>query len=149
MARKLVLAFFLTGLTVSVGWTAAKAVRRIQKAFLYAGESALAERSREFGAPYARKIEEIRRLIPDDPRDPDDGIYGLVDGDTDGVAIGGTLWVRFDLAPRRAVFLGLRKDLPGPGELRRRLPPGVRWVVIGHNDRPPDLMEIPMELPGR
>jgi len=139
--RKLVLAFFLAGLTVSIGWTAAKSVRRLQKAFLYAGESALAERSREFGAPYARKVEEIRRLIPDD------GIYGLIDGDADGVKIGGSLWVRFDLAPRRAVFLGLRKDLPGPAELRRRLPPGVRWVVIGHDDRPPDLMKIPMEVP--
>jgi hypothetical protein len=71
--RKLVLLFFLAGLTVSVGWTAAKSLRRIQKAFLYAGESALAERSREFGAPYARKVEEIRGLIPQD------GVYGLVD----------------------------------------------------------------------
>lgn len=146
--RKLVLTFFLAGLTVSVGWTSAKAARRIQKAFLYAGESALAERSREFGAPYARKVEEIRRLIPDDPRDPNDGIYGLIDGDADGVQIGGTLWVRFDLAPRRAVFLGVRKDLRGPAELRRRLPPGVRWVVIGHNDRPPEVMDL-MEPPGR
>jgi hypothetical protein len=146
--RKLVLAFFFAGLTVSVGWTAAKAVRRVQKAFLYAGESALAERSREFGAPYARKVEEIRRLIPYDPQDPQGSVYGLIDGDADGVEIGGTLWVRFDLAPRRAVFLGLRKDLPGPAELRRRLPPGVRWVVIGHNERPPELMDL-MELPGR
>jgi hypothetical protein len=141
--RKLVLLFFLAGLTVSVGWTAAKSLRRIQKAFLYAGESALAERSREFGAPYARKVEEIRGLIPQD------GVYGLVDGDADGVEIGGTLWVRFDLAPRRAAFLGLRKDLPGnPAELRRRLPPGVRWVVIGHSDRPPETMDL-MESPRR
>jgi len=153
--RKLVLAFFLAGLTVSVGWTAAKSARRLHKAFLYAGESALAERSRELGAPYARKVEEIRRSIPDDPRDPDDGVYGLVTGDPggetggrDGVEIGGTLWVRFDLAPRRAVYLGRRKDLPAPGELRRCLPPGVRWVVIGYNDRPPELLDL-MESPRR
>jgi hypothetical protein len=148
--RKLVLAFFLAGLTVSIGWTAAKSVRRLQKAFLYAGESALAERSREFGAPYARRIEEIRRLIPSDPTA---GVYGLVDGDGDGngIEIGGALWVRFDLAPRRAVYLGLRKNLPGPGELRRRLPPGVRWIVIGHAAGPPEMMDLIelMERPGR
>jgi len=142
--RKLVLAFFLAGLTVSVGWTAGKSARRLQKAFLYAGESALAERSRAFGAPYARKIEEIRRLIQDD------GVYGLADGDGNGndLEIGSALWVRFDLAPRRAVYLGLRKDLPGLDELRRRLPPGVRWIVIGHAAGPPELMDL-MELPRR
>jgi hypothetical protein len=133
----LVLAVFFLGLTVSLGWTSAKALRRIQKAFLYAGESALAERSREFGAPYARKVEEIRRAIPRNE------VYALVDGDNDGVKIGGTLWVRFDLAPRRAVFLGPRKNLHNFAEVRRRVPSGVRWVVIGHSEAPPELVEMP------
>jgi hypothetical protein len=136
-----VLALFAAGLTVSLGWSAAKSARRIEKAFLYAGESTLQERSREFGAPYARRVEEIRRAIPRD------GAYALVDGDN--TELGGALWVRFDLEPRRAVFLGLRKDLPAAGELRRRIPPGVRWVVVGYAEAPPQLMDVPRLLAER
>jgi hypothetical protein len=129
-----VLALFAAGLTASLIWSAAKSARRIEKAFLYAGESTLQERSREFGTPYARRVEEIRRAIPRD------GAYALVDGDS--AELGGALWVRFDLEPRRAVFLGLRKDLPGAGELRRRIPPGVRWVVVGYAEAPPQFMDV-------
>lgn len=128
------LALFAAGLTASLIWSAAKSARRIETAFLYAGESTLQERSREFGAPYARRIEEIRRIIPHD------GVYALMDGDN--TKLGGALWVRFDLEPRRAVFLGLRKDLPGAAELRRRIPPEVRWVVVGHAEGPPELMDV-------
>jgi hypothetical protein len=133
-AAAAVLALYAAGLTVSLGWTAAKSARRIEKAFLYAGESALAERSREFGASYAREIEAIRRAIPQD------GAYALVDGDP--VELGGALWVRFDLEPRRAVFLGLRKGLPRAAELRCRIPPEVRWVVIGFAKAPPVLVDL-------
>lgn len=140
-ASRVVLALFAVGLTASLGWTAAKSARRIQKAFLYAGESTLQERSREFGAPYARRVEEIRRLIPPN------GVYALVDGD--GRELGGAIWARFDLEPRRALFLGLRRDLPGAAELRRRIPPGVRWVVVGHAEAPPELLEVPQLLAER
>jgi hypothetical protein len=139
--RSPVLLFFLAGLTVSLGWTAAKSLRRIEKAFLYAGESALDERSREFGRPYALAIEAIRRTIPRHDA------YALIDGDPE--ELGGALWVRFDLEPRRAVFLGLRKDLPKTAnELRRRLPPDIRWAVIGYANAPPvlvDLRQLPAE----
>jgi hypothetical protein len=137
-AAAVVVAFCAAGLTASLGWTVAKSARRIQKAVLYAGESAVAERSREFGPEYTQRIEEIRRVIPRD------GVYALVDGDP--AELGGQLWVRFDLAPRRAVFLGQRGHLPLPGEIRRRLPPGVRWVVVGYAESPPQITELPRFL---
>jgi len=128
----MVFALFALGLTASLAWSVARSARRIETAFVYAGESALQERSREQGAPYARRIEEIRRAIPRD------GVYALVDGD--GAELGGAVWVRFDLEPRRAVLLGLRKDLPTGAELIRRFPPEARWVVVAYAEGPPQLM---------
>ncbi len=109
--------------------------------FVHAGESPLAERSREMGAPYAREIEEIRRIIPSD------GAYALVDGD--GAELGGAVWVRFDLEPRRAVLLGLRKDLPRSADLRRRIPPEAQWVVVAYAEGPPRLMTVAQLLAER
>jgi hypothetical protein len=132
---------FAIGLAASLAWSVARSARRIEASFVYAGESALQERSRELGAPYARKIEEIRRIIPRD------GVYALVDGD--GAELGGAVWVRFDLEPRRAVLLGLRKDLPAAGELRRRIPPEAGWVVVGSAEGPPQLVPVAQFLAER
>ena len=44
---------------------------------------------------------------------------------------GAALWVRYELAPRRAIFY---RDL-GPADtqrLRRRLPRAVHWVVVAN-----------------
>jgi hypothetical protein len=133
-----VLALFLAGLTVSVGWTTAKAARRIQKAYLYGGESTLDQRTREFGGRYTQEIEAIRGLIPRD------GVYVLVAGDD--AELGGAIWAHFDLAPRRAVYLGFRKNLHHPVRLRRRIPPEAHWAVIGHAEGPPELISVPQLL---
>jgi hypothetical protein len=45
------------------------------------------------------------------------------------------LWVRFDLAPRRAIFLGRLKDLPR--RVRRAFPRGGQPVVLTFDDREP------------
>jgi len=140
-AAGIALTLFSAGLTASLAWSVARSARRIEMSFVHAGESPLAERSREFGAPYARRIEEIRRAIPPD------GAYALVDGD--GAELGGAVWVRFDLEPRRAILLGLRKDLPGAAELRRRIPPEARWVVVAYAEGPPQRMTIEQLLADR
>ena len=63
-----------------------------------AGESLTDARARCFGDSYTRAIDEIRRALPADRA------YLLVDGGRpqDGDAY----WVRYDLAPRPAVFAG-------------------------------------------
>lgn len=75
------------------------------------------------GAAYVQRLEEIRRLIPEDEA------YFLVNGGT--VEEGSHLWVRYELAPRRTLLVG---DLSGsrPSHLRlvRRHP--LRWVVIAY-----------------
>ena len=50
--------------------------------------------------------------------------------------------MRFELAPRRARFLGLLRDLPDGETLRRRLPPGDSPVVVAFLEgRPPVLLD--------
>ena len=137
----MVFALFAAGLTASLAWSVARSARRIETSFVHAGESTLAERSRELGALYTRRIEEIRRAIPRD------GAYALVDGD--GAELGGAVWVRFDLEPRRAVYLGPRQDLPESGELRRRIPPEIRWVVVAYAEGPPQRMTVAQLLAER
>ena len=127
------LALFGLLLAVSLAWSTGRAVRRIYWAHLYAGETPLEERSRQFDPQYALAVEEIRRTIP--PH----GVYALVDADP--VEEGSVLWVRFDLAPRRAVLLGFLHDLKNPRIVRERLIREVRWVIVASVRRPPVLYE--------
>lgn len=127
------LALFGLLLAVSLFWSTGRSVRRIYWAFAYAGETPLEERSRHFGPEYTRAIEEIRRTIP--PH----AVYALVDADP--VEEGSVLWVRFDLAPRRATYLGFLHDLRGPGAVRQRMIREAHWVVIASVRRPPVLYE--------
>jgi hypothetical protein len=121
---------FALAIPAMVRWT----VRWVGWAVPVAGEDPLAARRRCLTAPYAFAIERIRRTIPRD------GEYLLVNGGT--VREGGPLWVRFELAPRRARFLGRMAELPEADTLRRTLPPGPRWVVIAFREtKPPILME--------
>jgi hypothetical protein len=127
------LALFGLLLAVSLAWSAGRAARRIGRAWAYAGESRLEERAREFGPAYALAIEEIRRTLP--PH----AVYALVDADADEE--GGVLWVRFDLAPRRATYLGFLHDLKNPRIVRQRLVRDARWVIVASVERPPVLYE--------
>lgn len=139
-----VLALFAIGLAASLAWSVARSARRVETAFVYAGESTLQERVRELGAPYVQGVEQIRRAIPRD------GVYALVDGD--GTELGGAILVRFDLEPRRAVLLGLHKDLPAAGatgQLRRSIPPEARWVVVAYAEGPPRLVPVAQFLAER
>ena len=127
------LALFGLLLAVSLAWSSVRSVRRIWWAFAHAGETPLEERSRQHGAEYALAIEEIRRTIPRH------GVYALVDADP--VMEGSVFWVRFDLAPRRAIYLGFLHELREPRTVRQRLIREARWIVVASVRRPPVLYE--------
>jgi hypothetical protein len=67
--------------------------------------SSLAARSEVLGTSYVRSLQEIRHLIPEEED------YFLVDAGTAGES--SPLWVRYELAPRRAVLLGPVDALKG------------------------------------
>ena len=93
------------------------------------------QRARNFGPGYVQAIEQIRRTIPVD------GAYLLINGHGSPEE-GGPIWVKFDLAPRRAVYLGKLEDLGNADRLRRRMPRAARWVVIARGVYdPPVLVE--------
>lgn len=127
------LALFGLLLAVSLAWSTSRAVRRIYWAHLYAGETPLEERYRHFGPEYALAIEEIRRAIP--PH----AVYALVDADE--AEEGSVLWVRFDLVPRRAVYLGHLHELQTRRMVRERLIREARWVIVASVRKPPVLYE--------
>jgi hypothetical protein len=89
-------------------------------------------RSAVFGEAYVRGIEKIRRLIPED------AAYYLV---TAGPQETGPMcWVRYELAPRRAIFLGTLGRLKRR-QLRLLRSRPVDWVVIsGGAATPPRLL---------
>ena len=101
---------------------------RLGQAVALVGEDGAGARRRVQRADYMDAIEQIRRTIPRD------GEYLLVDGGEERQAA--PLWVRFDLAPRRARLVGALRD----GKLRD-LPAGSQWVVIAFYGRPPVLID--------
>jgi hypothetical protein len=130
--RALALGIFALFLLLSLPPALSRSARWVVQASWVAGEDSAAARRRTFGDPWVSAIEEIRRTIPRD------GVYLLVNGGAEWE--GGPYWVRFDLAPRRARFLGLWSELPESGVLRRSLPPGPRWVVIAFHEPAPPLL---------
>jgi hypothetical protein len=98
------------------------------------GESEAAARARFEGPDYVRGIDEIRRDLAEDET------YLLVEAGRP--QDGGVYWVRFDLAPRRAVYLGQLAELTDADRLRRRLTGRQRQVVISYGPgRAPRLVE--------
>lgn len=96
-------------------------------------ETPYERRVRTFGPAYVDAIEKIRRTIPVD------GAYLLVNAHPEAEE-GGPIWVKFELAPRRAVYLG-RLDRLGKAErVRRRSPRAARWVVITHGGYDPPVV---------
>jgi hypothetical protein len=100
---------------------------------VHRNETPYQQRVRTFGPGYVQAIEQIRRTIPPD------GAYLLINGHG-GVEEGGPIWVKFDLAPRRAVYLGKLEDLGNADRLRRRMPRAARWVVIAHGEYDPPIL---------
>lgn len=99
-----------------------------------AHESLAEARRRVFGESYTNAIDEIRRTLP-----ADEG-YLLVEGGSG--MLGGTYWVRYDLAPRRAVYLGRLSELTSAMQVRRRLTANLRHVVVAFaSGKPPRLYD--------
>jgi len=124
------LALFGLLLAVSLAGASLRSAQRIWAAAVHAGETPLEERSRIFDPVYVQRIEEIRRTLPSD------AVYAIADFDP--FEQGSTYWVRFDLAPRRAVFLGSLQEL-SPRLVRERMVRDARWVIVTSFGRPPEL----------
>jgi hypothetical protein len=132
--RAAALAVFALYFVLAIPPALLRSVRWTRQALAVAGEDPLAERRRFLTPPYVDAIETIRRTIPRG------GEYLLVDGGTE--LEGGAYWVRFELAPRRARYVGRLSELPAAGVLRRTMPRGPRWLVMSFRDPvPPILME--------
>lgn len=135
--RAAALALFALFVAVSLPSAAARAAKRIAQAAGLAGEDWGAARQRVFGAPWVERIAAIRRAIPAD------AAYLLVDATREEE--GGAYWVRHELAPRRALFLGKVQDLPPSDRLARQIAGGPPWVVVALRDREPPLL-FPREV---
>jgi len=111
----------LAGLMLFLGSALPATVARMELHFSRGRESmhlgSLEARGRILGKPYVQSLAAIRHLIPDGEG------YFLVDAGPPGEA--SPLWVRYELAPRKAVLLG------SLAEARRRL--GRRtafWLLL-------------------
>ena len=124
LLASLALALFAVYLIVSVSWAVLTSVQMVDLMVRLRGETPYQERSRIYGPEYTAGIASIRRTIPPD------GAYVLINGTPE--ALGGPFWVKFDLAPRRAVFLGDLGKLGNVNRLRNRMPRATRWVVIAY-----------------
>jgi len=106
--------------------------------------SSLEARSRVLGTSYVRSLQEIRHLIPEEDA------YFLVDAGTAGES--SPLWVRYELAPRRAVLLGPVAALKWK-DLRRVRRSPISWVVMAYPSGTPARAlprdEFAAELAGR
>lgn len=130
----LALGVFAVFLVLSLSRSAWETARNGFLVYTLRGETPFQERARCYGPVYAQAIETIRRTIPRD------GAYVLINGDPSEQ--GGPLWVKFDLAPRRAVFVGDLNSLGRVERLKKRLPRAARWVVIAYGPyRKPMLIE--------
>jgi hypothetical protein len=134
LLASLALSLLAVQLAAAVSWALWKSVRDTRAMLIVRNETPIEQRSRTYGPGYTMAIEQIRRTIPPD------GAYILINGNPDEE--GGPLWVKFDLAPRRAVYLGKLPELQDVDSLRRRMPRAARWVVIAHGSyEPPILIE--------
>jgi hypothetical protein len=125
--------FLATSVPVALATSASRLLSALRVA-RQAGDDPYEARLRSFGLPYVETLETIRRTIPPN------GVYALVDGEDD--VEGSPLWVRHDLAPRKAIYLGKMRELPSVQRLQRRLPGRARWVIVAHaGNRAPVLVE--------
>ena len=132
--RVLTLALFAASLLVGLAIGTYNSGQRLLGAAGYWGEDSAASRRRVMGDGWVETIAAIRRAVPRD------GAYFLVDGG--GPRGGAHYFVRYDLAPRKARYLGFLDDLVDPAKVSAAMPPGPRWVVITvPGDEPPVLLD--------
>ena len=137
--RASVLALFAIALLVAIPQAWRNARGRIVLAASHLGEDSRQARRRVLGARWVDAEAEIRRAIPPD------GEYLLVDGGEERQ--GATLFLRYQLAPRRARFAGRLSEAASAANL----PAGPRWVVVAYPGKPPVLVgraEFPRWLKG-
>ncbi len=134
LLARLALALLAVQLTVALPWALLRSAREAWHVIVYRHETPFQQRVRTFGLSYTEAVERIRRTIPQD------GAYVLINGNP-GEEEGGPIWVKFDLAPRRAVYLGKLRDLQDADRLRRRMPRAAHWVVVVDSNEPPVLFE--------
>jgi hypothetical protein len=138
----LALGLFAAFLAVSLSRAAIETAKNGILVYSLRGETPFQQRARCYGPAYTQEIEAIRRTIPRD------GAYLLINGDP--TEHGGPFWVKFDLAPRRAVYLGDLDNLERVERLKRRMPRAARWVVIAYGPyRRPVLIERYKFVQGR
>lgn len=136
--RSYLLLLFLVAVALAVATplAAGRALKRIAAALHHGREAPAQSRERVLGADYVRAIAAIRASIPED------GAYALVEGGDP--ADGGALWVRYELAPRRALDLGRLDALPSSPRLEATLPEGIAWAVVSNGRySPPTLLTRP------
>jgi hypothetical protein len=106
--------------------------------------SSLEASSRVLGKSYVQSLQVIRHLIPEEEA------YFLVDGGTPDER--SPLWVRYELAPRRAVLLGSVAALK-PRDIQRVRRSALSWVVIAYPSGTPARVvprdELVEEMAGR
>jgi len=131
---RLALGVFAVYLAVSISRAAIETAKNGILLYTLRGETPFQERARCYGPVYTHEIEKIRQTIPRD------GAYILINGDP--LEQGGPLWIKFDLAPRRAVYVGELDKLERVERLKKRMPRAARWVVIAYGPyRRPVLIE--------
>jgi hypothetical protein len=107
--------------------------KRIAQAASMLGEDSHQARRRFLGPAYVAAVDEVRRAILPG------GEYLLVDGGTERQ--GAALFLRYELAPRRARFAGRLTEVRDPSRWAARLPHGPRWVVVAYPGRPAVLVD--------
>lgn len=100
-----------------------RAVKHVILAVEEAHESETAARARIRGEAFVAAVDGIRRTVPAgepylliEESDPEEGAAN---------------WVRYELAPRRAVLVPGGR---GARWLRENVPAGIRWVVVARGD---------------
>jgi len=142
--RVSILALFAVALLVATPQAWRNARVRIVQAASRLGEDSRQARRRALGAAWVDAEEEIRRAVPPD------GEYLLVDGGAERQ--GATLFLRYQLAPRRARFAGRLSEVVESPRWVASLPAGPRWVVVAYPGRPPVLVDrsaLPRWLKGK
>ena len=130
--RAIVLALFAASLLVVLPEMAEIAGKRIAQAASKLGEGSRQARRRFLGPAYVAAVDEVRRAVPPG------GEYLLVDGGFERQ--GAALFLRYELAPRRARFVG-RLTEEDASQWLASLPPGPRWVVVAYPGRPAVLVD--------